>query len=199
MSTMPSTMTGVFNGFLHEYRIIQAKWRLFEKLFGTAETMDLLNRHGAHSFGLIEDILVKDLILAIMRMMNSSKASWGDPANLATILIDLVAHKQTAMAKRLTEIRDRVKPAIEELKRWREEKISQNNYPAFVRLKADRELLPLCYRKMVVDFLASMEEILKKLQAHYSGVDELQEHAYQSGDFVELLGHLRELEQLKSK
>jgi hypothetical protein len=192
-------MTGVFNGFLHEHRIIQAKWRLFEKLFGTSETVDLLNRQGAHSFGLIEDILVKDLILAITRMMNSSKASWGDPANLATILIDLVAHKQTAIAKRLTEIRDRVKPSVEELKRWRDEKIARNNYTAFVRLKAEREALPSCYRKMVDDFLASMEEILRELQVHYSGLEELQEHAYQSGDFVELLGRLRELEQLKAK
>src|SRR3954466_7997068 len=137
MSSMPAAMGGVFRGFFQEYSIVRAKWRLYERLFATPESVDLLNRHGAHAFGLIEDILIKDVILCIMRMLNTSKASWGDPANLASLLIDLTAHKQSALVKRLTAIRDRIKPVGDGLKRWRDEQLSRNNYAAYVGLKAD--------------------------------------------------------------
>src|SRR3954447_24859127 len=121
MSSMPTAMGVVFQGFVQEYSIIRAKWRLYERLFTTPESVDLLNRHGAHAFGLIEDLLIKDVILCITRMMNSSKASWGDPANLATLMIGLAAYKQMALFKRLTAIRDRVKPIGDALKRLRDE------------------------------------------------------------------------------
>src|SRR3954451_7525464 len=106
MNAMPPSMGGVFRGFFQEYSIVRAKWRLYERLFATPESVDLLNRHGAHAFGLIEDILIKDVVLCITRMMNPSKASWGDPANLATLLIDLAAYKQMALVERLTAIWD---------------------------------------------------------------------------------------------
>src|SRR4028118_2316712 len=100
MNSMPTAMGGVFRGFVQEYSVVRAKWRLYERLFATPESVDLLNRHGAHAFGLIEDLLIKDVILCITRMLNTSKASWGDPANLATLLIDLAAHTQRALAQR---------------------------------------------------------------------------------------------------
>src|SRR3954447_15803909 len=126
MSSMPTAMGVVFQGFVQEYSIIRAKWRLYERLFTTPESIELLNRHGAHAFGLIEDLLVKDVILCITRMLSTSKASWGDPANLATLLINLTAHKQMALVKRLTAIRDRIKPVGDGLKRWRDEELSKN-------------------------------------------------------------------------
>src|SRR4051812_35687192 len=131
MNSMPTAMGGVFRGFLQEYSIARAKWRSYERLYATPESVELLNRHGAHAFGLIEDLLIKDVILCITRMMNPSKASWGDPANLATLLIDLAAHKQTALVKRLTAIRDRVRPAGDGLKWWRDEQLSRNDYAAY--------------------------------------------------------------------
>jgi hypothetical protein len=198
MSSMPPAMSGVFRGFLQEYSIIRAKWRLYERLFATPESVDLLNRHGAHAFGLIEDLLIKDVILCITRMLNPSKSAWGDPANLATLLIDLAAHKQMALVKRLTSIRDRTKPVEEGLKRWRDERLSKNDYAAFVGLKADIEALPSNYRKMIGDVISAMGEILKELQTHYSSVAELQEDTRQPGDFEDLLGHLRQLETLRA-
>src|SRR3954469_17557213 len=101
MSTMPAELDEVFQEFFHEYTIIILKWRLYEQLFGDSESIDLLNRYGAHGFGVIQDVMIKDVILCITRMLNSSKEAWGDPANLATLMIDLAAHKQTALADKL--------------------------------------------------------------------------------------------------
>jgi len=192
-------MGAVFQGFLQEYSIVRAKWRLYERLFAAPESIALLNRHGAHAFGLLEDLLIKDVILCITRMMNTSKASWGDPANLATLLIDLAAHKQMALVKRLTAIRDRTKPVEDALKRWRDEKLSKNDYAAYAGLKADIDALPANHRKMIEDLLSAMGEILRELRAHYSSVADLHEDVAQPGDFDELVGHLRELEALRAK
>jgi hypothetical protein len=192
-------MGGVFQGFFQEYVIVRAKWRSYERLYGTPESIDLLNRHGAHAFGLIEDLLIKDVILCITRMMNTSQASWGDPANLATLLIDLAAHKQMALVKRLTATRDRVKPVGDGLKRFRDEQLSKNDYAAYVGMKADIDALPTNQRKMIRDVLSAMGEVLKEIQAHYSGIIDLHEDDAQPGDFDELVGHLRELETLRAK
>src|SRR3954471_22199523 len=148
MSSMPAAMGGVFRGFFQEYSIVRAKWRLYERLFATPESVELLNRHGAHAFGLIQDLLIKDVILCITRMLNTSKASWGDPANLASLLIDLAAHKQMALVKRLTAIRDRVGPLGDELTRWRHEHLAENDYAAYVDMRADTDALPSNCRKM---------------------------------------------------
>jgi hypothetical protein len=199
MNSMPTAMGGVFHGFLQEYSIVRAKWRLYERLFATPESIDLLNRHGAHAFGLIEDLLIKDVILCITRMMNTSTASWGDPANLATLLIDLAAHKQTALVKRLSAIRDRVKPVGDGLKRWRDEQLARNDYAAYLGMKADIDALPSNHRKMVEDVLSAMGEVIEQLQAHYSGVAEIPEGVARPGDFDELVGQLRELEMLRAK
>ncbi len=199
MNSMPTAMGGVFRGFFQEYSIVRAKWRLYERLFSTSDSIELLNRHGAHAFGLVEDLLIKDVILCITRMMNQSKASWGDPANLATLLIDLAAHKQMALVKRLTAIRDRVKPLGDGLKRWRDEQLSKNDYAAYVALKADVDALPSHNRKMIEDVLSAMGEVLQELQANYSSVAKLPEDVAQPGDFDELVGHLRDLETLRAK
>lgn len=199
MSSMPAAMGSVFQGFLQEYSIVRAKWRLYERLFTTPESIALLNRHGAHAFGVIEDLLIKDVILCITRMLNTSKASWGDPANLATLLINLAAHKQMALVKRLTAIRDRTQPVGDGLKRWRDERLSKNDYTAYLGMRADADALPANQRKMVEDVLSAMREILQELQAHYTSVAELHEDSAQPGDFDELVGHLREFEALKAK
>src|SRR5829696_2648532 len=149
MSSMPASMGAVFQGFFQEYSIVRAKWRLHERLFSSPESIALLNRHGAHAFGLIEDLLIKDVILCITRMLNTSKASWGDPANFATLLIDLAAHKQMALVKRLSAIRDRIKPVGDGLRRWRDEQLAKNDYAAYTAIKADVDTLPPNNRKMI--------------------------------------------------
>jgi AbiU2 len=199
MTPMPAAMGGVFQEFFQEYNIVRAKWRQYKRLFTTSESIDLLNRHGAHAFGLIADLLIKDVIMCITRMMNPSKASWGDPANLATLLINLAAHRQVALVKRLTEIRDRVKPASDSLKRWRDEQLSKNDYAAYVGMKANIDAVPANDRKMIEDVLSAMSDVLVELQAHYSSVAGLKEDVAQPGDFAELVDHLRELERLRAK
>jgi hypothetical protein len=199
MSSMPTAMGGVFRGFFQEYSIVRAKWGLYERLFSTPESIELLNRHGAHAFGLIEDLLIKDVILCITRMLNTSKASWGDPANLATLLIDLAAHKQMALVKRLTGIRDRVKPIGDGLKRFRDELLTRNDYAAYLGLKATLENLPPTNRKMIEDVITAMGEIMEQLRAHYTSVAELPEDVALPGDFDELVAHLREFETVRTK
>src|SRR3954453_3662815 len=183
MSTMPAEVGEVFRGFFQEYSIIKVKWRLYKQLFGDAECIDLLNRHAARGFGVVQDVLIKDVILCITRMMNTSKESWGDPANLATLLIDLVAHKQTALADKLKGMRDGIKPVVDGLGRWREARISRNDSASFVGMKAGIDALPPTSRRMVEDTLSAMGEILDELEAHYPGMEERHEDAPHAGEF----------------
>jgi AbiU2 len=198
MSTMPAELDEVFQGFFHEYRIIIVKWRLYKQLFGDSESIDLLNRHGAHGFGVIQDVIIKDVILCITRMMNTSKEAWGDPANLATLMIDLTAHKQTALAEKLRGMRNRIKPVADGLRQWRDAQISRNDYASFIGMKAGIDALPPPSRQMVEDVLSAVGEILKELQTHYTGLEELHKDVSRAGDFEELVSHLRDLEKRRA-
>ena len=194
MSTMPAELGEVFRGFFQEYSIIRVKWRLYKQLFGDIEGIDLLNRHGAHGFGVVQDVIIKDVILCITRMMNTSKEAWGDPANLATLLIDLVAHKQAALADELRAIRDGIRPVVDGLTRWRDVRISRNDYASFVDMKAGIDALPPPSRQMVEDILSAMGRILDELRAHYPGLEEQHEDVSHPGEFEELMSHLRDFE-----
>lgn len=198
MSTMPAELGEVFQGFFQEYSIIRVKWRLYKQLFGNAECIDLLNRHGAHGFGVVQDVIIKDVILCITRMMSTSKEAWGDPANLATLLIDLVAHKQTALADKLKGIRERIKSVVDGLGRWRAAQISRNDYASFVDMKAGIDALPPPHRQMVEDILSAMSEILDELRAHYPGLEEQHEDVSHAGEFEELVSHLRDFEERRA-
>ncbi len=194
MSTMPAELGEVFRGFFQEYSVIKVKWRLYKQLFGDTGRIDLLNRHAAHGFGVVQDVLIKDVILCITRMMNTSKEAWGDPANLATLLIDLVAHKQTALADKLKGMRDGIKPVVDGLGRWRDARISRNDYASFVGMKAGIDALPPTSRRMVEETLSAMGEILDELEAHYPGLQEQHEDASHAGEFEQLVSHLRDYE-----
>lgn len=198
MSTMQAELGEVFQGFFQEYSIIRVKWRLYNQLFGDTECIDLLNRHGAHGFGVVQDVIIKDVILCITRMMNTSKEAWGDPANLATLLIDLVAYQQTALADKLSGIRERIKPAVAGLRQWRDAQIARNDYASFVTMKAGIDALPPSGRQMVEDILSAMSEILDELQAHYSGLEEQHEDVSHAGEFEELVSHLRDFEERRA-
>jgi len=191
---MPAELDEVFHGFFHEYSIIIVKWRLYNQLFGDSESIDLLNRHGALGFGVIQDVIIKDVILCITRMMNTSKEAWGDPANLATLMIDLAAHKQTALAEKLRGMRDGIKPVADGLARWRNLQISRNDYASFIGMKAGVDTLPPPTRQMVEDVLSAVRQILTELQGHYTGLAELHKDVSRAGDFEDLLSHLRDLE-----
>jgi hypothetical protein len=198
MSTMPAELGEVFRGFFQEYSIIRVKWRLYKQLFGNTECIDLLNRHGAHGFGVVQDVIIRDVILCITRMMNTSKEAWGDPANLATLLIDLVAYKQTALADTLSGIRDRIKPAVAGLRQWRDAQIARNDYASFVDMKAAIDALPPPGRQMVEDILSAMSEILVELRAQYPGLEEQHEDVSHAGEFEQLVSHLRDCEERRA-
>jgi hypothetical protein len=198
MSTMPAELGEVFRGFYEEYRIIGVKWRLYKQLFGDAECIDLLNRHAPRGFGVVQDVLIKDVILCITRMMNTSKEAWGEPANLATLLIDLVAHKQAALADKLSGIRDGLKPAIAGLRQWRDAQVSRNDYASFVDMKAGIDALPAPGRQMVEDILSAMGEVVDELQAHYPGLEGRHEDVSHAGEFEELVSHLRDSEERRA-
>jgi hypothetical protein len=194
--TMPAGFDGVFRGFFQEFSILKLKWELYQQLFKDRATIDLLNRHASLGFGVTQDVLFKDVILCIMRMMNPQRESWGDVANLATLIIDVSADKQTALAARLRGIRDGIKPVSDELRVWRDKQLARNDYATFVDLKAGIDALPPRSRQMIDDVLSALGEVLLEVQAHYTGAEELHKevtHAH-AGDFDQLVSHLRDLE-----
>src|SRR4051812_17845812 len=128
--SMPAALDRSFQGFFQEHRLVNLKWHLYLQLFKDAATTDLLNRTAALGFGMVQEVLLKDVVLGITRMTDESKDAWGEVANLATLIIDLAANKEADLAVKLRGIRDRIKPISDDLRLWRDEQLSSNDYPA---------------------------------------------------------------------
>jgi hypothetical protein len=198
-TSMPAALDRSFQGFFQEHRLVNIKWHLYLQLFKDAATTDLLNRFAALGFGMVQDVLLKDIVLCIARMMDETKAAWGEDANLATLIIDLAANEETDLAVKLRGIRDKIKPFSGEVERWREEQLSRNDSAAIVQRGCSVDAFPPVNREMIADILAAMGEIHGAVRAHYSGVERWHEEVPHAGDFDDLLSHLRELEGRKAR
>ena len=197
--SMPAALDRSFQGFFREHRLVNIKWHLYLQLFRDAATTDLLNRTAALGFGMVQDVLLKDIVLCITRMMDETKAAWGEDANLATLIIDLAANAETELAVKLRGIRDRIKPISGEMERWRDEQLSRDDYAEIVGRGCSVDAIPPVNRQMVADILAAMGEIHVAVRDHYAGVERWHEEVPHSGDFDDLLTHLRELEGRKAR
>src|SRR3954451_7704834 len=121
---LPAALDRSFQGFFQEHRLVNLKWHLYLQLFRDATTTDLLNRTAALGFGMVQDAILKDVVLCITRMTNEAKSAWGEDATLAPLIIDLTANKEPDLAFKLRGIRDRIKPISGDLKRWRDGQLS---------------------------------------------------------------------------
>ena len=197
--SMPAELDRTFRGFFREYRLVHLKWHLYLQLFGDEATTDLLNRFAALGFGLVQDALLKDVALGITRMIDESKAAWGQDANLATLIIDLAANKEADLALRLGRIRDRIKPNTGDLGRWRDERLSLDDHATLVGRRCSVDAIPPLNRRMISEVLAAMGEIHDEVRAYYPGVEPWHEEVPLTGDFDDLLSRLRDLEERTAK
>lgn len=195
---MPDAMDRSFQGFFREYRLVNLKWHLYLQLFDDTATTDLLNRFAALGFGLVQDAILKDVVLCVVRMTDETKAAWGEDANLASLIIDLAANKEADLADRLKGIRAKIKPVSGDLKRWRCEQLSRNDYAAILARGCSVDAIPPVSRRMIADILAAMGEILDEVRAHYPDVEPWHEEVPRAGDFDDLLTRLRDLEKRKA-
>src|SRR4051812_40052012 len=197
--SMPAALDRSFQGFLQEHRLVNLKWHIYLQLFRDEATTGLLNRTAALGFGMVQDVLLKDVVLCITRMTDESKAAWGEDANLATLIIDLAANKEADLAVKLRGIRDRIKPISAELKRWRDEQLSRNDYLAIVERGCSVDAIPPAHRQRIADILAAMGEIHGEVRARYAGVERWHEEIPHAGDFDDLLTQLRDLEERNAR
>src|SRR4051812_27622202 len=156
---MPAALDRSFQGFFQEHRLVNIKWHLYLQLFKDAATTDLLNRTAALGFGMVQDVLLKDIVLCIARMMDETKAAWGQDGNLATLIIDLAANEETELAVKLSGIRDGIKPISGEMGRWRDEHLSRTDYAEIIGRGCSVDAISPVKRQMVADILAAMGEI----------------------------------------
>ncbi|HEV8337168.1 MAG TPA: hypothetical protein VGR67_12185 [Candidatus Polarisedimenticolia bacterium] len=107
-SAMPAELAAVRAALWQEVVRLHMKWKIFSELYGSKETVDLLNFGAQAYFGLSQHVWADHIQLAIARLTDPLKSVGKDNLSLSRLLVHIDPADPAGL-------RDRVKVQLDEL------------------------------------------------------------------------------------
>jgi hypothetical protein len=141
-------------------------WRNYRILYGTsAERIDLLNQIAPSFFSRTEIILRHDILIRIMRLIDSSKTFKRDNASIRKLIEDLREYLDDAVYQSIEKDYQDAKAAAENMKILRDKKIAHADFS--VALKYNPEPFQGISRANVEAVLEIVRKIMNKIEMYY--------------------------------
>lgn len=142
------------------------KWKFCTRLYGSKDTVDVLNAAAGTLFLVVQNILVADIILHIARLTGPSKSGGQENLTIERVITSVDdAELRQKLDLRLRQIKD----DSTSLTPWRNK--------VFTHLDLGRALdenaqpLPPITRGQIEKTLSAMAAILNAIQIHYKGAE----------------------------
>jgi hypothetical protein len=161
---------------------LQGKWDLYLGLFDNKDNFNLFNYLAPMAFGIIEESLGNDIIMAIGRLGDPKISLKKENLSLATLV-----EKCTEIAdlgNRLKTFQSTCSP----VKQWRNKRIGHRDLETTIR--PIENPLPIVNRLIIDEILLEASGIIKTIYFHYSGAD-VNFHTIGRGNADDLLFWLR--------
>lgn len=105
---------------------IRASWEKFLQLFGSEESVELLNFFSGQCFGFFQKSLNDSIVLSILRLLDPYKQG---KSNINLTLETLVVeHKDTRIDSKLQTIYSKLKEESESLREYRNKKLAHQDH-----------------------------------------------------------------------
>lgn len=104
---------------------IRASWDKFLQLYGSEESVKLLNYFSGQCFGFFQKNLNDSIVLSILRLLDPYKQ--GKNSNL-TLEILVIEHKDTIIDSKLQIIYSKLKEESESLREYRNKKLAHQDH-----------------------------------------------------------------------
>ncbi len=104
---------------------IRASWEKFLQLFGSEESVELLNFFSSQCFGFFQKSLNDSIILSILKLLDSYKQGGNNNLTLNTLVIE---HKDTEIDSKLQTIYSKLKEESESLREYRNKKLAHQDH-----------------------------------------------------------------------
>lgn len=187
---MPSALAEVFRPLQRELVNIHIKWRLFRQLFGTDQgRIELLNRFAGGLFGVVQEVMYDDLVLALFRIADPRKTGRHENLSLDQ-LADTAGQFDTGLGARLQASSAAVDAHLAPHSDWRDKLVAHNDLAtAQARILGAAVTGPS--RRTIEGALADAREALNLVQAHYGeGEMRYEDVILAPGDGDALVRHL---------
>jgi hypothetical protein len=162
---MGTELGGVYNELSSEVSWAHAKWNQYRQLYARSpERIDLLNQAASHFFGVLQELLLEDVILHLARLTDTPQIGRRDNLTLLR-LPALIPDAQ--LSAEVTNLLDSVLTACASIRLWRNRRLAHRDLA--IAMASTTDPLPGISRADVEDALASMRAMLNRLAGHYWG------------------------------
>jgi hypothetical protein len=165
----------VFNALYSELLWLNVKWVEYVELFGVnPERIELLNGTAPAFFGIVQDVLLKDIMLQVARLTDPVKSPGKEEKENLTVqeLPNLVRPEIKGSIQRLVE---EAKARTEFCRQWRNRHIAHSDRALALKHKHATPL-PAASREKLREALHAIANILNAVSGPYGFAPSLFEH-----------------------
>jgi hypothetical protein len=164
---MPRPVAEVFKPLRSEVIQVHAKWQLFRQLFATDPgRIDLLNRFAPTLFGLLQEIMYDDVVLALFRLTEGAATCGKDNCTLPR-LADAVAADCPTLGTSVAARQAAVRKLLDGHADWRNKRIGHNDLLTMQARWQGRSELEGPSRAQVEEIMALVRRLMNEVEAHY--------------------------------
>ena len=147
---------------------LHLNWKNYRSLFGTSpERIDLLNWAASTFFGLLDGILLHDVVLAIARLTDRPRTAGKDNASFGRLLEMLTPHIDVALANELRSELDDLQAHCETVRQMRNRLLAHDDLATVLRYHPDP--LPGVSRAYIEEVLEKVRNLVSSIEEHFLG------------------------------
>ena len=174
---MGTDLGTLYNALMNEVAWVHAKWTQYQQLYiHSPERIALLNKVAGHFFRIIQDALLEDIILHLVRLTDPPKSMGRDNLTLCSLPSFISDPPQT------TEVNDLIEAAqvaCKSARTWRNRRLAHRDLD--LALASETEPLPGISYADINAALAAMRAVLNCLEGHYWNSEIAYEHFLMGG------------------
>jgi AbiU2 len=180
---MPPALQEKLNAIDLEVRNLHFKWRFFSQLFTDPNRVKILNAAAASLFQSVEDSMLSDILLSIMRLTDPSKSMGQENLSFENLIQEMPnGSLRTEVVNLLSQIKQKTK----DIKTWRDKKLSHND----LQKALGSFSLPQIQKKDLTDTLGLIPQIMNLIHGHFTDTEVKYEMCITSQDGDSLLFYL---------
>jgi hypothetical protein len=180
---MPPALQEKLNAIDIEVRNLHFKWKFFSQLFTDSHRIKILNATAASLFQSVEDSMLSDILLSIMRLADPPKSMGQENLSFENLIQEMPnGSLRTEVVNLLSQIKQKTK----DIKTWRDKKLSHND----LQKALGSFSLPQIQKKDLTDTLGLIPRIMNLIHGHFTDTEVKYEMCITSQDGDSLLFYL---------
>jgi hypothetical protein len=161
---MPPDLQKKLDAIDLEVRNLYFKWKFFSQLFTDPDRVSILNATAGSLFQSIEDSMLSDILLSIMRLTDPPKSVGQENLSFASLIQEI---PNGSLRTEVSKLSDVVKGKTRDIRTWRDKKLSHNDLGKALGSFS----LPPIQKKDLTDTLELIPRMMNLIHGYFSDTE----------------------------